>query len=317
MVQEKPHISVVIPTLGREELLCQCLEDVLRQDHPSFETIVVDQTPRHQPETVAFLNRIQDRIRHVRQEQPSVTAACNKGAQVASGNILVFLDDDDRISDTGFLRHHEACYQDPTVGCVAGRVRDPEGKIGRGYHPQSADPVWGWYYTEWDHEVRAEVVTAPGANMSCRKDLFERVGGFDERFAGNAVRYENDFCLRIRHIGFRIIFEPAAWVFHVYNSPGGHNNRHLYGTSEDSHQWYQSYFRNMVYVTLTHMPRSTWPLVLWKLWRSHVFNGPYVRMGIRFVGRRHRAFGTGLWQGLNLCWNRPLRPGAVPTQRPR
>lgn len=293
-------LSVIIPTYGREERLCQCLEDVLKQEWSECETIVVDQTPHHQPATIAFLRSVARRIRHIRLSRPSVTVASNEGARLATGEILVFLDDDIRIPDADFLRRHAACYLDVSIGAVAGRVRDPRDPAGHCFDPRSADPVWGWYYTEWDHGTRADVVTAPGANMSCRKHVFTQLGGFDERFTGNAARFENDFCLRVRKAGYRVVFEPSADVLHYYNSDGGHNNRHLYGMSEESHTWYASYFRNMVYATLKHMPVRVWPLVFWKLWRQHVCNRPFLRAGLRFVLKRHRVFAKGLWEGLQV-----------------
>ena len=119
---ERLRISVVIPTYEREDLLCQCIEDVLTQQYEAFETIVVDQTRQHLPATQAFLKSVEGQVRILRLERPSVTAACNAGGRVASGTILVFLDDDVRIRDPSFLRHHETCYANPTVGVVAGRV---------------------------------------------------------------------------------------------------------------------------------------------------------------------------------------------------
>lgn len=301
------QVSVVIPTFGREDLLCRCVKDVLNQQHPAFETIIVDQTPRHLPETEVFLKSVADRVKVLRMERPSVTAACNEGARVASGEVLVFLDDDVQITDAHFLRRHKVCYENPAVGVVAGRVRDMHQASVSRYDPRSADPVWGWYFTNWDHDVRAEVVTAPGANMSCRKDLFQRLGGFDEMFVGNAVRFENDFCLRVRRAGYQILFEPTACVFHQYNSPGGHDNRHLFGKTQASHRWYVMYFRNMVYATVKHMPVGTWPAVLWNLWREHAFNRPFARIGVRFLSNRHRALISGIWQGVSAGWGRRLR----------
>lgn len=293
-------LSVVIPTYKREEHLCHCLEDVLQQKCPPFETIVVDQSLDHQPETTRFLRQIESRICHIRLTKPSVTEACNKGARHAAGDVVVFLDDDIRIPDRHFLSRHADCYQDTAIGIIAGRVRDARGGEGQGYDPRVSNPVWGWYYTNWDHAKRVEVVTAPGANMSCRKNLFVQIGGFDERFTGNAVRFENDFCLRALHAGYRVMFEPSAEVVHYYNSQGGHNNRHLYAMSEESHAWYASYFQNMTYMTVKHMPVHTWPLVCWKLWRQHVCNRPFLRQGWRFMYERHRTFMKGLHAGLQI-----------------
>ncbi len=293
-------LSVVIPTYRREEYLCRCLEDVLQQVWPQFETIVVDQSPDHRPETTRFLRQVAPRICHVRLARPSVTEACNEGARLATGDILVFLDDDVRIPDRHFLHRHADCYEDASIGIVAGRVRDAKEGREQAYDPRAANPVWGWYYTTWDHARRVDVVTAPGANMSCRKTIYDQLAGFDERFTGNAVRFENDFCLRVLRAGYRAIFEPSAEVVHHYDSEGGHNNRHLYGTSEESHAWYASYFQNMAYMTVKHMPVHTWPLVYWKLWRQHVCNRPFLRQGWRFVYLRHRTFMKGFQEGVQM-----------------
>lgn len=300
MAKDVVHISVIIPTFKREELLCQCLLDVMQQTYSEFETIVVDQTVQHKPETEAFLKSLRGQIRYIRLDRPSVTAACNEGARVASGSILMFLDDDVRISDPEFLHKHAACYGDVSVGVVAGRVEDPRQPKGVPYDPRSLDPVWGWYHAGWDHHTHTEAVTAPGANMSCRKNLFIQLGGFDECFTGNAVRFENDFCLRMRSIGYRVIFKPDAKVVHRYDSEGGQNNRHLYGTSEESHAWYASYFQNMAYMTVKHMPMQTWSLVCWRLWRQHVCNRLFLCQGWRFVYHRHRMFLKGLREGFQV-----------------
>jgi GT2 family glycosyltransferase len=270
------------------------------QAWPDFETILVDQTATHRPDTVKFLERVASRIRHVKLDHPSVTVACNVGAGVATGEILVFLDDDIRILGDSLLARHADRFRDPSIGVVAGRVRNPARPQRDCFDPRSGEPIWGWYHSAWDHETETDLVTAPGANMSCRKDLFIKLDGFDERFTGNAVRFENDFCLRIRGVGYRVIFEPAAEVVHHYDSEGGHNNRHLYGTSEESHAWYVSYFRNMVYMTVKHMPIHTWPLVCWRLWRQHVCNRPFLRQGWRFVYRRHRMFMKGFQEGFQV-----------------
>jgi GT2 family glycosyltransferase len=303
-MESKPRISVVIPTFGREELLCRCLDDVLRQDHPSFEVIVVDQTPRHLPETEAFLRAVKDRVRHVRLERPSLMGALNKGLSLARGEIIWLTDDDVRIEQADLLTRHAEAHHDPSVGGVAGYEHDPRRPTGSQYDPRSADEIWGWYYTTWDHPVRAEVMTAPGANVSFKRAVLVKVGGFDERFTGNAVRWENDVCLRLRRAGYRVVFEPQAIVVHQpATSPGGCENRHHLGSEPSSHEWYASYFRNTAYFALKHMPVVAWPRIGWRVWREHVLNGSYVRLGPAFLLRRHYAFGLGLWRGIVAGWD--------------
>ena len=58
-----PNISVVIPTYGREEVLCQTLRDVLASRPEPTEVVVVDQTPRHEDQTEEFLLEVSTRRR--------------------------------------------------------------------------------------------------------------------------------------------------------------------------------------------------------------------------------------------------------------
>jgi GT2 family glycosyltransferase len=292
----RPRVSIVLPTYGREELLCQALRDLLRLDYPEYEIIVVDQTPRHSPETQHYLSEIQDRIRYFRQAQPSVVMAANRGARLAGGEIVLFVDDDNRVPDPQFITGHAESYDDPSVGGVAGRVLDALAPREGTFDPRSADPFWGFFYTGWEHPTPCEVTTAPGANMSFRRELILSQGGFDERFFGT-VRWENDFCLRLRKAGHRVVYNPIPTVHHFYGSPGGNDNRHLHGREPASHGWYRSFFHNQVYFALKHMPRASIPRLLWRLYRSHVLNRPYAREGATFLSARHRALVAGLLLG--------------------
>ena len=81
-----PSISVIVPTYGREEPLHDTLIDVLAQDYPQFETIVVDQTPTHEPETEAYLHEVADaqKIQWFRVDWASLPG----GAELCGGAIV-------------------------------------------------------------------------------------------------------------------------------------------------------------------------------------------------------------------------------------
>ena len=288
------RVSVVLPTYRREELLCAALEDVLAFKYPDLEIIVVDQTPEHAPGTRAFLDAVADRVRLIRQPRPHVVTALNAGVAAARGEIVLFLDDDVRIADPDFVRAHAQNYADPAIGGVAGRVVDAATRAESRWDPRSGDPVFGFFHTSWNHRTRARVYTAPGSNMSFRRELLLRLGGFDERFVGNAFRFENDFVLRVHRAGYAIVFDPAPEVVHFYGSPGGAENRHLLGRDPASHAWYVAFFHNHLYCDLKHTPRRYLPGLCWRLYRSHVLNRPYLAEGPGFVLRRHAAFVRGV-----------------------
>lgn len=289
-----PSVSVIVPTYRREGLLRRMLADVLKLRWPDLEIIVVDQTEEHEPATTEFLDSVRTRIWHVRHAPPGVVGALNRGLAAARGEIALLLDDDIAISDGDLVTHHVANYADAAVGAVAGRVLDAGHPREGTYDAGSADPVWGFFRSRWDHPVRCEVTTAPGANMSVRREIVMDRGGLDERITGNAFRWENDVCLTLRAAGFRTVYDPRPTVYHYYGSAGGNENRHLLGHEPASHAWYRDFFHNQVYVTLKHLPRATLPTLLWRLYRAHVLNRPYVGQGVPFLLHRHRAFLTGV-----------------------
>lgn len=289
-----PSVSVIVPTYRREGLLRRTLADVLRLSWPDLEIIVIDQTEDHEPATVEFLECVRSRVWHVRHAPPGVVGAVNRGLAAAHGEIALLLDDDIAIAADDLVARHVANYDDASVGAVAGRVLDAAHPREGMYDAGSADPVWGFFRSRWDHGVRCDVTTAPGANMSMRREVVLRLGGLDERIRGNAFRWENDLCLTLRAAGLRTVYDPRATVFHYYGSPGGNENRHLLGREPASHAWYRDFFHNHVYVTLKHLPRAALPLLVWRLYRAHVLNRPFLRQGAAFVVRRHRAFLAGV-----------------------
>ena len=60
-----------------------------------------------------------------------------------------------------------------------------------------------------------------GCNMSFKRHVLDRVGGFDTRYVGNAYREESDICMRVRRAGFAVRFAPAAKLVHLEAPAGG------------------------------------------------------------------------------------------------
>lgn len=180
----KPVVSVVVPTCGRPDLLRRCLAALEAQTVPPdrVEIIVVDDTQsRHGP-----------------------ASARNRGWRRAMGDRVAFTDDD-TVPDARWLERGLAAFR-PGVDAVCGRV----------VMPIPATP------TDYERNERglerAEFVTA---NCLVRKEVLERIGGFDESFR-LPWREDSDLQFRLLEAGCTIARADDAVVVHpVRPAPWG------------------------------------------------------------------------------------------------
>jgi glycosyltransferase involved in cell wall biosynthesis len=205
--------AVGIPTYLRDSVLVDTIRQVLAQQPPADEVIVVDQTLSHDEETETFLREHSERglIRHFRQEQPSVTKARNRVLAEAESDIVIYLDDDVQLSP-GLFAKHVRHYSDPAVKLVAGAF------------------LRQWQVEEHLRELKTRPGTRPadlhddvrGGNMSVIRSAAIAAGGFDENFIGPAQGEENDFAVRFARIeGGKQIYDPEAWLLHLKAPVGG------------------------------------------------------------------------------------------------
>jgi GT2 family glycosyltransferase len=281
-----PSISVVIPTYRREDPLKETLEDLLEQDYPSFEILVIDQTPNHEPAIQTYLENLAkaDKIRWFRLDWASLPGARNYGVRRAQGDIILFIDDDVQLPP-GYLNAHARNYQEhPEIGAVAGRVFDrmkladsekiktSESPYEIDYLPAEAlDPGIAWYYIDLVHTVKPQrVISARGCNMSFRRDVFTKQGiWFDERFRGSAVREESDFCLRLRQTGYQIWYDPAAHLVHLGEETGG-----CHDISTRSLQYQLTFYHNHFLMALKNLTLTEQVRLYAKLFDCHVLGNP-------------------------------------------
>ncbi len=227
-----PLLSVIIPTYGREKVLCDTLTDVLAQDYPHVEVIVVDQTSTHEPGTQCYLTELVTRqaIHLFTVPWASLPGARNYGIRRSHGEYILFLDDDVRLPPGFFAAHVQAFHDHPEAGAIAGRVRDrmkladatPGLEIDV-LPPEAMDPGIAWYHIDLVHTTQPQqVLTARGCNMAFRRTLFTQHGiSFDERFQGSAVREESDLCLQLRTTGYIVWYAPNAVLIHLGEERGG------------------------------------------------------------------------------------------------
>jgi GT2 family glycosyltransferase len=219
-----PTVAIGLPTYLRNGELQDTIGQLLRQSVRPDEIIVVDQTPRHEPEIEEFLRHCHSR-RHIvwlREENPSLTAARNRVLAEATSEVVLFVDDDVLLPHR-FVEAHVRHFRRLAVDLVSGPVMAAD---------ESSRRMASQMQELGGNEVDIGTGGCPdihGGNHSVRRSTAIRVGGYDEQFVGPAHYEENDFARRLCKSGAVCIFDPDAWLVHLKAPTGGcrvPGNRH-------------------------------------------------------------------------------------------
>ena len=197
-------ISIVVPVRNGAEMLRRCL-GALRQHAPeNSEIIVVDDCSNDSSVNVV----LQSGFRLVRAEkQGGPAAARNLGAQVAEGDILIFVDADVCVHDDT-LDLLVAPFADETVGAVFGS-----------YDAKPDSPYLVSRFRNLLHHYVHQTASTDGKTFwtgcgAVRRDLFLDIGGFDSGFTSPAIE-DIEFGMRLSSAGHRIVLNKQAQAMHL------------------------------------------------------------------------------------------------------
>jgi GT2 family glycosyltransferase len=217
---DAPRVSVVLALWNRAELTLRALKSVCQQDNVNLDIVLVDNGSTD--DTPLLLERLEGPTILTNPTNLGFTLAANQGARAARGELLLFLNSD-AILHPGSLRNLVSVLERAeTIGAVGGKLLWPDGRLqeaggvvwadgsydtcGRG-----ADPAAPEYSRERDVDF------CSGAMLLTPRELFLRLGGFDERY--RPAYYEDvDYCVRLWRDGLRVVYTPDALATHVENA---------------------------------------------------------------------------------------------------
>ena len=219
-----PRASIVIPVYNQAAHTLACLRALA--EHPpttACEIIVVDDGSHD--ETHAWMPQITGLRYHRRAVNGGFIAACNDGASRATGDCLVFLNND-TVPQPGWLDALLATFDvHPKVGLVGAQLIYPDGRLqeagGVVFNDGSA-----WNYGRFDSPDDPRYASVrdadycSGAAIAVRAALFEEVGGFDTRYAP-AYYEDTDLAFALRALGHRVLYQPASRVVHLEGVTSG------------------------------------------------------------------------------------------------
>src|SRR5207302_5033498 len=201
-------VSIIIPNKDREPLLRRCLTSLLRHTgYPRFEILIVDTGSTDEAIRRYYADLAHERrIRVLEHPGPfNFSAANNAGARGATGDLLLFLNNDTEALDEDWLEEMVRWADRPEIGAVGAKLLYPDGTIQhagivvglRGlahhiYRQAGETRVDLFGSVDWYRDYPA----VPRAGLRVSRRVFGGAGGFDE---GYRLAYrDSGLCLRIR-----------------------------------------------------------------------------------------------------------------------
>ena len=221
---EAPRVSIVIPVHGKLAYTFACLRSLARYPGlASFEVIVVDDaSPDASAATLAQIGSLQ-LLRNA--SNLGFIGSCNAGAATARGEFLLFLNNDTQVT-SGWLDALLRCFAERTDCGIAGsRLVYPDGHLQEAGGLVFADGS-SWTVGRFESRdtpafrYRREVDYVSGAALMIRREVFQRIGGFDARFTP-AYYEDTDLAFAVRKLGLRVCYEPASTVIHCEGITSG------------------------------------------------------------------------------------------------
>lgn len=220
-----PLVSIIIVSWNALETVKQCLPSVTRTAYKNLEILFADNASTDG--TLEWVEANLPSVKIIR--HPENWAFCrgnNAAAQEATGEFIVLLNNDVEVP-SGWLDPLVAQMQaDPAIGAVQPKLLSYSernqfeyaggagGFLDRNGFPFTRGRLF--FTLENDtgqYDQARNIFWATGAAIMIRKDLFDRLGGLDERLFMHME--EIDFCWRLQRHGFRVVCEPASSVYHI------------------------------------------------------------------------------------------------------
>jgi GT2 family glycosyltransferase len=225
-----PSASIVIPTFNGMPHLMPCLRALDETLPAGFSGEVVAVDDASGVETARQLRQLEGVypwLRVLRNDTNSgFLATCNRGAQEARGDYVIFLNDD-TVPIRGWLGsllRTFSTHQD--AGAVGGRLVFPDGRLQEAGGLVFEDAS-GANFGRNDYELEAPLYAhvrrvdyCSGALLATPRKLFLELGGFDTRY--RPIYYEDtDYCFSVRRAGLEVYYQPEATVVHVEGATSG------------------------------------------------------------------------------------------------
>lgn len=221
---ENPAVSVVIPVYNQFEYTYNCVKSILKNSGDmSYEVIIANDCST---DITGEIEEIVENVRLVTTEKNvRFLLNCNNAAKHARGKYILFLNNDTQVQENWLQPLVSLIESRKDIGMVGSKLIYPDGFL-----QEAGGIVWkdasAWNYgnrrspedPEFNYVKEADYIS--GAAIMIRKDLWEEIGGFDERFAP-AYYEDTDLAFEVRKHGYKVMYQPLSRVVHFEGISNG------------------------------------------------------------------------------------------------
>jgi len=213
-----PMVSIIVPVFNKWEHTHSCLTAIyMHTGGIPYEVILADDASSDETRNIEkYFSNIRVNLNS---KNLGFLLNCNAAAQCARGKYLVFLNNDTNVQDEWLKHLLDTAESDEQVGLVGPMLLYPNGRL-----QEAGGIIWsngeGWNYgCQDDHPERSEynyfkeVDYISGACILVRREIWNKLKGFDERFAP-AYYEDTDLAFGVRKLGYKVVYQPKSRVIH-------------------------------------------------------------------------------------------------------
>ncbi|MGE4457046.1 MAG: glycosyltransferase [Arcobacteraceae bacterium] len=214
---QNPKVSIIIPVYNQYKFTYKCLKSILENtQNIDYEIIIADDVSND--ETVNINNYIKN-IKVVRNKKNlGFLLNCNNAVKFASGKYIHLLNNDTQVQKKWLSSLIELIESNDNIGMVGSKLVYPDGRL-----QEAGGIIWndasGWNYgklgdpSKPEYNYVKEVDYISGASIMIKKDLWNQIGGFDERYAP-AYYEDTDLAFEVRRHGYEVMLQPKSLIVH-------------------------------------------------------------------------------------------------------
>jgi GT2 family glycosyltransferase len=230
MNRHSPQVSLIIVNYNGKHLLKGCLDSLLSLSYPKakLEIIMVDNCSTDG--SLDFVKKRYPKVKIIKNDVNNYCRANNLGIRQAKSKFIAFLNNDTKVDKNWLAESIKVITQDKATAAVGSKILFLDGKINSVAHYELPNYYWADLGFKEDDRGQynkiCEVNSICGGAALFRKDVFKKIGFFDEDF--QMFVEDVDVSIRLKKKGWKIFYSPKSIVYHKFHGTASDDLANFY-----------------------------------------------------------------------------------------